>query len=139
MWHESSDAADPAAPFAPRLVGEWLADRPEQRHRRMPGTMVFADISGFTRLTERLARRGRVGAELLSDTLDLTFATVLAPAFADGADLLKWGGDAVLLFVRGDGHEARAAGMSDASSAARTRTTAAPSVGTTPGRLTSLM
>lgn len=118
MWHESSDAADPAAPFAPRLVGEWLADRPEQRHRRMPGTMVFADISGFTRLTERLARRGRVGAELLSDTLDLTFATVLAPAFADGADLLKWGGDAVLLFVRGDGHEARAAGIAHSMRAA---------------------
>ncbi|MGQ7311952.1 hypothetical protein ACUOFU_09650 [Microbacterium arabinogalactanolyticum] len=60
---------------------------------------------GFT----RLARRGRVGAQLLSDTLDLTLATVLAPAFAS-----QWrrpaqvGGDAVLLFVRGDEHEARA-------------------------------
>lgn len=36
---------------------------------------------GFTRLAERLVRSGRVGAQLLSDTLDLTFATVLAQAF----------------------------------------------------------
>lgn len=97
------------APFAPRLAAEWLQDAPAAEHRRLPGTMVFADISGFTRLTEALARRGRVGAELLSDTLDQTFATLLAPAFADGADLLKWGGDAVLLLFRGPGHAARAA------------------------------
>ncbi|HWU31090.1 MAG TPA: hypothetical protein VN041_18565 [Microbacterium sp.] len=32
-------------------------------------------------MAERLARRGRVGAQLLSDTLDLTLATVLAPPF----------------------------------------------------------
>ncbi|GAA3772788.1 adenylate/guanylate cyclase domain-containing protein [Microbacterium kribbense] len=109
MWPDAPDDADSAAPFAPRLVAEWLAQTPDERHRRLPGTMIFADISGFTRLTERLARRGRVGAELLSDTLDLTFATLLAPAFADDADLLKWGGDAVLLFVRGAQHAARAA------------------------------
>ena len=100
---------DPALPYASRLAAEWLASAPDQRHRRLPGTMVFADISGFTRLTERLARRGRIGAELLSDTLDRTFAALLAPAFEDGADLLKWGGDAVLLLFRGDEHTLRAA------------------------------
>jgi len=99
----------PATPFVPRLAGEWLRGHPRERHRRLDGTMVFADISGFTALTERLARRGRVGAELMSDTLDLTFATLLAPAFEDGADLLKWGGDAVLLFFRGDEHATYAA------------------------------
>ncbi|MFC4139468.1 adenylate/guanylate cyclase domain-containing protein [Microbacterium sp. MAH-37] len=96
-------------PYAPRLSAEWLAEGASERYRVASGTMVFADISGFTSLTERLARRGRVGAELLSDTLDLTFATLLEPAFADGADLLKWGGDAVLLLYRGADHAARAA------------------------------
>ncbi|WP_203579697.1 AAA family ATPase [Microbacterium hibisci] len=100
---------DPAAPYASRLVADWLVAAPGRQHQRLPGTMAFADISGFTRLTERLTRQGRIGAELLSDTLDQTFAALLEPAFAEGADLLKWGGDAVLLFFRGDDHTARAA------------------------------
>ncbi|UNK71483.1 adenylate/guanylate cyclase domain-containing protein [Microbacterium sp. H1-D42] len=109
MWPDFSHDPAVLSAFAPRIVGEWSAGDSQRGHRRMPGTMVFADISGFTRLTERLARRGRVGAELLSDALDLTFATLLAPAFSDGADLLKWGGDAVLLFFRGEHHAVRAA------------------------------
>ncbi|WP_417564491.1 AAA family ATPase [Microbacterium sp.] len=96
-------------PFAPRLATRWPPG-PHPGHRRVPGTMVFADISGFTRLTERLARRGRVGAELMSDTLDQTFAALLSPAFAEGADLLKWGGDAVLLLFRADGDAADGGG-----------------------------
>ena len=31
----------------------------------LDGTMVFADVSGFTRLSERLARKGQEGAEYL--------------------------------------------------------------------------
>ncbi|HWC24701.1 MAG TPA: adenylate/guanylate cyclase domain-containing protein [Flexivirga sp.] len=104
MSCESDRPATALQPFASRLAAEWLTDHPDLRHRRLDCTMVFADISGFTALTERLARRGRVGAELMSDTLDLTFGTLLAPAFRDGADLLKWGGDAVLLLFRGEGH-----------------------------------
>ncbi|MDW4572898.1 adenylate/guanylate cyclase domain-containing protein [Microbacterium sp. M3] len=122
---------DPAAPYASRLVEDWLTAAPAERHRRLPGTMVFADISGFTRLTERLARQGRIGAELLSDTLDETFAALLEPAFADGADLLKWGGDAVLLFFRGENHTVRAAHAAHRMRAAlrdlvRTRRTGMP-------------
>ena len=104
MSRESDRSATVLRPFVPRLAAEWLTDHPQLQHRRLDGTMVFADISGFTSLTERLARRGNVGAELMSDTLDLTFGTLLAPAFADGADLLKWGGDAVLLLFRGEAH-----------------------------------
>lgn len=109
MSRESDRPATALRPFVPRLAAEWLTEQPDLRHRRLDCTMVFADISGFTSLTERLARRGKVGAELMSDTLDLTFGALLAPAFEDGADLLKWGGDAVLLLFRGDGHTRRAA------------------------------
>lgn len=49
------------------------------RHRRIPGTLAFVDISGFTRLTERLARRGKVGAEEMSDLLSATFAELRSP------------------------------------------------------------
>ena len=59
------------------------------------------DISGFTRLTERLSMRGRAGAEELSDILDRVFAPVVDVALEEGCDLLKWGGDAVFLMATG--------------------------------------
>ena len=89
-------------PYVPRLVVDWLRDTPEAVHRRVPGSLVFADISGFTALTERLAVRGKVGAEEMGDLLNSTFARLLVPAYDYGAALLKWGGDAVLLLFDGD-------------------------------------
>ena len=76
---------------------------------RVSGSVAFVDISGFTRLTERLARKGKVGAEEMSDILSATFAGLLAEARDDGADLVKWGGDAVLLLFQGPDHAQRAA------------------------------
>ena len=95
-------------PYVPDLVVDWLSRHPERRQLSLDGTLLFADISGFTRLTERLARLGRVGAEEMSDALNATFGELLTVAAGDGADLLKWGGDAVLLLFRGGDHPARA-------------------------------
>lgn len=106
---ESEGSARGLSAYAPVLVREWLADHGDERHRRLTGTMAFVDISGFTALTERLARRGRVGAELMSDTLNLTFGALLTAAFDEGADLIKWGGDAVLLLFQGRHHAAQGA------------------------------
>lgn len=105
------DSEGPASllPYVPRVVAEWLESTPGRRHRSMEATLLFADISGFTALTERLARLGTVGAEQMSDTLDCTFGELLSVARSDHADLLKWGGDAVVLLFRGEHHAVRAA------------------------------
>ena len=66
------------------------------------------DISGFTALSERLARRGKIGAELLVDTIGSCLTNVLTVAYAYGGGLLKFGGDALLLLFSGAEHEARA-------------------------------
>lgn len=95
--------------YAPRLAIEWLARHPERQHLTVDGSLAFVDISGFTVLTERLARKGKVGAEEMSDILNGTFGTLLRSAQADGADLIKWGGDAVLLLFRGPDHAEHAA------------------------------
>lgn len=95
-------------PYVPRPVIDWLRDEPGAAHRQVRGTLAFADISGFTTLTEKLARRGKVGAEEMGDLLNSTFAQLLVPAYDYGAALIKWGGDAVLLLFEGEGHEARA-------------------------------
>ena len=99
---------NPLAPYVAHLHARWAAEDPARRHRRVDGSLVFADISGFTALTERLARRGKVGAEEMSEALNAVFSDILAAADDEGADLVKWGGDAVLLFVEGPGHAARA-------------------------------
>lgn len=75
----------------------------------LDGSLVFVDISGFTALSERLARRGRVGAEELTETLSDVFADLLTSAYAAGGSLLKFGGDALLLLFEGDDHPLRAA------------------------------
>src|SRR5579864_9761698 len=95
-------------PYVPNLVVDWLRTGTTQRYRRVEGSLVFVDISGFTKLAERLARKGRIGAEELSDTLDTTFTELLSVAYDYGAGVIKWGGDAVLLLFDGDGHELRA-------------------------------
>ncbi len=96
-------------PYVPRLVVEWLREQPDEQVREVDGSLAFVDISGFTTLTERLARRGRIGAEEMSDTLSTTFGALLAVAYEDGAGLVKWGGDAVLLLFEGQDHALRAA------------------------------
>ena len=96
-------------PYVPRLLIEWMRDTPEPRYRAIDGSLVFVDISGFTALTERLARRGKIGAELMRDTLDGVFTALLDEAYDWGAGLLKWGGDALLLLFDGPLHAERAA------------------------------
>ncbi len=96
-------------PYVPALLRDWAPTGNDYRHMRVRGTLAFIDISGFTRLTERLARKGNVGAEEMSDILSATFAGLLLEARDDGADLVKWGGDAMLLLFQGSDHAARAA------------------------------
>jgi len=111
-------AARSIAPYLPRLAVEWAAERPEEAWQVVDGSLVFVDISGFTKLSERLARRGRIGAEELTEALGSVFARMLADAYRSGGHLLKFGGDALLLLFDGESHEDRACraviGMSEA-------------------------
>ena len=104
----AAPAVGSLAPYLPRAVIRELAHDPPAAVRSLPGTLVFADVTGFTRLSERLARIGAEGAEQISDAIGGSFATLLEVAYANGGGLLKFGGDALLLFFEGDGHAERA-------------------------------
>jgi len=95
-------------PFVSELARSWLQQTPDLRARQLVGTLVFADISGFTRLTERLAARGRFGAEEMSDHLDVVLSALLTAAYDNGGWLVKWGGDALLLMFDTADHALRA-------------------------------
>ena len=94
--------------YVPSLVADWLRDAPGDRYRSLDGTLVFADISGFTRLTEMLAAAGKIGAEEMADIINGLFEPLLSAAYGYGAGLIKYGGDAVLLLFDGEGHVQRA-------------------------------
>jgi len=101
--------AETLVPYVPRLVIEWARDMPAERWRELEGTLAFVDISGFTAMSERLSSRGRAGAEEVTGVMNATFARLLEIAYAFGGGLLKFGGDALLIFFDGHGHQTRAA------------------------------
>jgi class 3 adenylate cyclase/tetratricopeptide (TPR) repeat protein len=105
---ERTDANRRLTPYVPRLVIDWLRSSPEAVASTVEGSLLFADISGFTKLSEALARRGKVGAELMRDALNDVFTALLDDAYDYGAGLIKWGGDALLLLFDGADHEVRA-------------------------------
>ncbi|HWF15125.1 MAG TPA: adenylate/guanylate cyclase domain-containing protein [Acidimicrobiales bacterium] len=96
-------------PYVPRMAAEWDLDAPDSLWREIEATCCFVDISGFTALSERLARRGRIGAEELTEVLNHVFSRMLEVAYSKGGSLLKFGGDALLLMFTGDDHPRMAA------------------------------
>jgi class 3 adenylate cyclase/tetratricopeptide (TPR) repeat protein len=97
-------------PYVPRILLEWERQFGDARHQAVDGTLVFADVSGFTRLSERLARAGgKIGAEQMTDVVNALFGELLGVGARRGGEMLKYGGDAVLVFFRGEDHPLRAA------------------------------
>jgi class 3 adenylate cyclase/tetratricopeptide (TPR) repeat protein len=93
----------------PELAIEWVLDEPGRLWQRIDGTLCFADISGFTALSEKLSRRGRIGGEELVETLSRVFGGMLDSARERDGMLLKFGGDALLFLFKGEDHASRAA------------------------------
>src|SRR2546428_7715346 len=96
--------ADALARCVPRLAAEGEHESPGRLGRELDATCCFVDISGFTALSERLARRGRIGAEELTEVLNHVFSRMLGVAYEKGGSLLKFGGDALLLAFDSDDH-----------------------------------
>src|SRR4051812_9453683 len=74
-------AADPAPVSAPA-------------ESTFAAAVLFADISGFTALAERLAARGPAGAEELGDILNAYFGRLISQVRGCGGDVVKLAGDA---------------------------------------------
>jgi class 3 adenylate cyclase/tetratricopeptide (TPR) repeat protein len=60
------------------------------------GSVLIADVSGFTTITEQLAERGAVGAEELTNVLNAYFERVIDTISAHGGDIVRFAGDAIL-------------------------------------------
>ena len=108
MTGGSGGTSEALLPYLPRLLLDWVAEEPDVRVRELDGSLAFVDISGFTQLSERLARRGKVGAEELAEAIGACFSRLLEVAYAHGGSLLKFGGDALLLWFSEERHALRA-------------------------------
>ncbi|RNL80811.1 hypothetical protein EFL95_00010 [Nocardioides marmorisolisilvae] len=97
------------AALAPALSASWLAEAPDELHRRRTGSLVSADLSGFTAMSERLASLGKEGAERLTEIVNGCFDTLISIAGSEGGDVLKFGGDALLIWFEGDDGAERSA------------------------------
>src|SRR3954469_11719633 len=71
---------------------------------RVRGAALFADISGFTPLTEALATElgPQRGAEELTAALDSVFSPLLSELDRYGGDVIFFSGDAITAWIDGD-------------------------------------
>ncbi|MEZ4767383.1 MAG: tetratricopeptide repeat protein [Caldilineales bacterium] len=78
--------------------------RGQELPERAAGAALFADISGFTPLTERLARAlgAQRGAEELTVTLNRVYDALIAEVHRFGGSVLGFSGDAITCWFDGD-------------------------------------
>lgn len=65
------------------------------QEERMNAALLFADVSGFTAMSESLARLGKEGAEELTRVLNDYFTTMIDLVRGYGGQIIKFGGDAM--------------------------------------------
>lgn len=96
---------DVLASYVPILVAQRIADAPAPVNtpisETLPAAVLFADISGFTTLTERLAEDGPVGAENLTQHLNTYFSRLIDLITTHGGDIVKFAGDALIALFPG--------------------------------------
>ncbi|MEQ9642567.1 MAG: adenylate/guanylate cyclase domain-containing protein [Alphaproteobacteria bacterium] len=117
-----SEYLDTIASFVPDLIIGRANDDPrtiaEPISEEIRAAVLFADVSGFTKLTERLAAAGPSGAEDLTAILNSYFGEIIDTIADRGGDAVKFAGDALLaLFPVGDQHQDLAVAVHRAAAA----------------------
>lgn len=85
--------------FLPSYITEDEALLMQDYANLNPGTFMFADVSGFTALSEQLLEKaGADGIEILTRIFNDYFATMLEILAKSEGSLLKFAGDALLTF-----------------------------------------
>ena len=88
------------ASFVPKLIQKRVIEDPKPIEspvaQNFPAVVLFADISGFTVLTERLAEKGPLGVETLARILNEYFGQLIDIVYEYGGDVVKFAGDALI-------------------------------------------
>lgn len=85
--------------YVPRLVLQQAMVDPDQalvrKETRERAALLFADVSGFTQMSESLAQLGKEGAEELTSVLNIYFTTMIDLVHRYEGVVIKFGGDAI--------------------------------------------
>lgn len=85
--------------YVPQHVAQDILARPTVspigRQQRFDVVALFADVSGFTAMSEVLGKSGKVGTEELTDILNSYFSPMIALVESYGGIIGKFGGDAM--------------------------------------------
>ena len=106
-----SDLWSATAPYLPGVIIDTIRSHPDRSSPwidYLEGSLLLADISGFTTMTEKLAEAGKEGAEWLTDIINQYFHRMLDIAGHYGGTNLNFGGDALLILFQRDDHALRA-------------------------------
>jgi class 3 adenylate cyclase/tetratricopeptide (TPR) repeat protein len=95
-----SELLDSFASYVPLLIRRRIAANPAPltapESTGFTAAVLYADISGFTPLAERMAENGLAGIEELSRVLNDYFGQLIALISEQGGDVVKFAGDALL-------------------------------------------
>ena len=90
--------------FVPALVVDYLFNKLKSGQKMVlpekqcfNSVVMFADISGFTNLTEKLSKRGAEGAELIAFALNRYMELLVNVIGRSGGDIFKFAGDAMIV------------------------------------------
>src|SRR5947209_8316448 len=110
---------DELASFLPPMVVRYLSSNPEvpvePRLEQFEAAVMFADISGFTALSEKLAQQGPQGAETLAGLLNSYFTELIGIITEQGGEVVKFAGDALLALWPSSEQEDKASGLAIAT------------------------
>lgn len=88
---------------APLVREQMLHPEPGRVNGRFwNGSILFADLSGFTTLSGQLSALGKQGAEEISSIVNQLFGALVMEAHRYAGSLLKFGGDALTVFFDAD-------------------------------------
>jgi class 3 adenylate cyclase len=90
--------------FIPAIVASYLNKKVKgKQSQKFPdkedfkSVVMFADISGFTNLSERLSKKGQEGPELLAFALNRYMELLVKGIGRSGGDIFKFAGDAMIV------------------------------------------
>jgi class 3 adenylate cyclase/tetratricopeptide (TPR) repeat protein len=92
-----SKMLDTLASYVPWLIARRFTEdatpQTEPFQEQFPAAVLFADISGFTKLAEKLTQRGPTGAEQITRILNSYFGQLIDLIAVNGGDVVKFAGD----------------------------------------------
>ena len=89
--------------YLPAILIKKILEQKQSEKKKAPITMpiktvsLFADISGFTKLSESFSKKGRKGSEFLAFCLNRYMELLINIIGKNGGDIIKFAGDALLV------------------------------------------